>query len=267
MKHTYFLSIIFMLVVPILSNHTDTVSADSYPPCVAEKPELIERCAEIEQRILSSTLRIEIDLWLLEDKDQSRYRSISSKGHGTVINGNHLLTHNHFQLPAHEIPVNDDDGQLATLTLLRADGRRLWRGHLAEIKVAFQASESLLLEFAAENSRPFFEALGVPALDFSVPTLSSIAPGTAVAQINWDKQQAFVQWTQITAVDTTGDTPIVRLADCIVTGASGGGMFVDGFHLGNNWLLQKSCDGTTPHGADYRSTVALNTFDLLSATN
>jgi hypothetical protein len=86
--------------------------------------EMALSCQEMEQRILSTTLRIEIETWIIYVEGQG-YTTLSSNGHGTVMDGRYLLTHNHFVLPLLELLADDVDGEFATVTLYSADGNFL----------------------------------------------------------------------------------------------------------------------------------------------
>ena len=220
--------------------------------------------SDIEQTILASTLRIEISTWMMYVEGQG-YASYSGDGHGTVIDGRHLVTHNHFQLPLKDLMADDENGELATVTLYKADGQQVWQGPLTAMDVAFEDSETLLFEFQDENSHGLFETLGIPSAELEMLPQNSVQFGTEVAQINWDNSRAYVQWTSVEAITKEGDTPVIRLSGCLVPGSSGGGIFMDGVHIANNWSKVDNCDATTNGDMPFQSTGALNSFELVAA--
>lgn len=220
--------------------------------------------SDIEQTILASTLRIEISTWMMYVEDHG-YVSYSGDGHGTVIDGRHLVTHNHFQAPLLDLMADDENSELATVTLYMADGQQLWQGPLTAMDVAFEDSETLLFEFQDKNGRGLFETLGVPSAEFEVLPQNSVQLGTEVAQINWDNRQAHVQWTKVEAITKEGDTLVIRLSDCLVPGSSGGGIFMDGVHIANNWSKVNGCDDSANDDMQFQSTGALNSFELVAA--
>lgn len=220
--------------------------------------------SDIEQRILASTLRIEISTWMMYVEGQG-YVSYSGDGHGTVIDGRHLVTHNHFQVPLQDLLADNKNSELATVTLYEADGQQLWQGPLTAMEVAFEDSETLLLKFQDENGRGLFETIGIPSANFDVMPQTSVQLGVEVAQINWDNSRAYVQWTNVEAITNEGDTPVIRLSDCLVPGSSGGGIFVDGILIANNWSKVDGCDGSTNDGMPFQSTGALNSVELVAA--
>jgi hypothetical protein len=125
-------------------------------------------------------------------------------------------------------------------------------------------SETLLLEFTDNDGRGLFESLGVPSADFMAGEEASVAAESTMAQINWDQNQAHVQWTHVQAVFNEGSTPVVRLADCLIPGASGGGVFLNGAHIANNWSRSVGCGEANYDEALHHSTAALNSAELLA---
>lgn len=220
------------------------------------------QCQEIEQRILATTLRIEIQKYVyVEDQGLTE---LFSTGYGTVIAGRYLVTHNHFKLPLLELLADDVNGRYATVWLYTADDMLLWEGPLTQASATFVDSESLLLEFLDQDGRGLFEQLGVPSADFSTLETGVVLPGAEVAQINWDHQHAFVQWTTINETGFYEGTPVVVLSDCILVGASGGGLFIDGVHFANNWSRSWDCAEEAAGLDHHYSTAALNSTPLLA---
>ncbi len=86
--------------------------------------------------------------------------------------------------------------------------------------------------------------------------------GKTVAQVNWDEQQAFVQWSSIKAVTTAEGTNVVTVEECLVPGSSGGGVFVDGIHIGNNWFRSQGCIEHNSDISTLYSTAALNSAEI-----
>jgi hypothetical protein len=221
-------------------------------------------CEEMEQKILSTTLRIEIKTSIIYVEGQG-YSSLFSNGHGTVMGGRYLLTHNHFRLPLLELLADDFNGKLATITLYTADGNLLWQGPLTTAAVAFEDSETLLLEFLDKNGQGLFGSLGIRSADFAADGSPQITAGASVAQVNWDNEQATVQWTRVKELFNEAGTPVLQLADCIIPGSSGGGVFFKGEHLANNWIRSMGCvEGSNDVSLLY-STAALNSAELLAA--
>jgi hypothetical protein len=221
-------------------------------------------CEEMEQRILSTTLRIEIKTWIIYVEGQG-YSSLFSNGHGTVMDGRYLLTHNHFRLPLLELLADESDGELATITLYTADGNLLWQGPLTTAAVAYDDAETLLLEFLDEDGRGLFDALGVPSAEFAAAVAQQITPGATVAQVNWDENQAYVQWTHVEDLLDEAGTPVLQLADCIIGGSSGGGVFFNGEHIANNWSRSMACVEGKDEASLLYSKAALNSAKLLAA--
>lgn len=221
-------------------------------------------CKEMEQTILSTTLRIEIDTWIIYIEGEG-YSSLSSNGHGTVMDGRYLLTHNHFRLPLLEMLGGEFDGEFATVRLYTADGNLLWQGPLTTAAVAYDDAETLLLEFRDRDGRELFEKLGIPSAKIAARGTQQVVPGATVAQVNWDNEQAFVQWTEVETAFSDDGTPVLQLADCLVPGSSGGGVFLNGVHIANNWSRSMGCVEGADDGASLYSKAALNSAELLAA--
>jgi hypothetical protein len=220
-------------------------------------------CQQMEQRILSSTLRVEIDTWIIYVEGQG-YTSLSSNGHGTVMDDSYLLTHNHFRLPLLELLGGDFEGEFATVRLYTADGSLLWQGPLTTAAVAFNDAETLLLEFWDWDGRGLFDKLGIPSADFTASKTQQISSGTTVAQINWDNDHAYIQWTKVEAAFSDAGTPVIELADCLMPGSSGGGVFLNGVHIANNWSRSMGCIEASDNDTLLYSTAALNSAELLA---
>lgn len=217
---------------------------------------------ELEHKILSSTLRIEIKTWITYIEGQG-YISYFSNGHGTVVDGSHLLTHNHFRMPLMELLEDETDGELATVKLFTANGELLWHGSLSATGVAVDDSETLLLEFRNREGQGLFNSLGIPSANFISGESARLRVGKTVAQVNWDEQRAFVQWSTIKAVKSDGGTRVVSVEECLIPGSSGGGVFVDGFHIGNNWFRSQGCIEHNSDGSTRYSTAALNSAEIV----
>jgi hypothetical protein len=84
-----------------------------------------------------------------------------------------------------------------------------------------------------------------------------------IAQIDWDGNSTHIDWVTIDATNTKADTPIINVSNCILKGASGGGVYWQGQHIGNNWSRTDKCDSGLVSGEEVISTVALNTQTVI----
>jgi hypothetical protein len=281
-KRVFFLAIVvvavglawFVLDVNVaemkaLAGPYETKNASHFPSsagtmCAEEADTQGPACLEMERKILATTLRIEIRTWIIYIEGQG-YTTLSSNGHGTVVGDRYFLTHNHFDLPLLQLLSDGKDGEFAEVNLYAAEGELLWQGSLTTAAVALDDSETLLLEFEDRNGNGLFETLGLPSAEFAAGEVATLTVGTEGAQINWDESQAQVQWATVQGTLTERGTPIVRLDDCLVPGASGGGVFVGGIHVANNWSRSVGCGETDIGEAVKHSTAALNSAELVAA--
>jgi hypothetical protein len=59
-------------------------------------------------------------------------------------------------------------------------------------------------------------------------------PGAEVALIDWDKAETWVVWGRVELVQEEDGLPVARVDHFIEKGSSGGGVFLNGVHIGNN---------------------------------
>ena len=216
----------------------------------------LQNCLAWEEQILAATVRIEIHRWLSEEGVRGEHID-GSIGHATVRNGRYLVTHNHFSIPLASIEGTSDE-QLR-ISVYKADGDLILDSvPPSAFTIAVQDQETVVLDFGEYATEGLFDMLDIPSAEFQSWESLSIGPGTEVAQINWDNQTAFVEWVNIRTLVTTEGTPRIELDNGIIKGASGGGIFWNGIHIGNNWTtatIQSTNDGTV---LDAFSVAALN---------
>jgi len=98
----------------------------------------------------------------------------------------------------------------------------------------------------------------------TAPTSLPNPAGVEVAQIDWDGHSTHVDWVRIDAINTQADIPIINVSNCILQGASGGGVYWQGQHIGNNWSRTDNCNTEVISGEEIVSTVALNSQTVIA---
>jgi hypothetical protein len=73
-----------------------------------------------------------------------------------------------------------------------------------------------------------------------------------------------VVWTRVRDLVPDNGQQLLHLENFIQLGASGGGVYVDGFHIGNNWSRIPLVDSITGEVVSGYSVVALNS-DLIAS--
>ena len=207
--------------------------------CRRPMPWRVAECRAREQAILDATVRLAIHGWI-EVEDGNGVTHISGTiSHATVIDGRYLLTHNHFGLPLSRVLLYNRhaSGGFTGVSVYRADGTVvLDQAPLESFVVAEEWGESLLLDFGEVDGRGFFTHAGVRSAPAASAGALRLARGVEVAQIDWDRQgHTRVEWTKVRAVYQENGLPLLRVNHFIELGASGGGVFLDGRHIGNNW--------------------------------
>ena len=245
---------------PLSSNVSQRES--NTPSCVNPTPEDAPACRTLEQQILSSTVRIEIEAWIShpagpEGSGLYEVRSARGNGHGTVKDGRYLITHNHFDVP---LPASSNASSIAfgTVTVYDANGERLaLQAHPASLRIVQGGEETLELDFGLVGDVGFFAAAGLTSAHFESWQVAPLQVGTEVAQVNWDGSATRVDWVTIEAVVTDDGVCRLVLSRGLTPGASGGGVFWNSYHVANNWAVIEtiSADGGV---RGRHSTAALN---------
>lgn len=193
-----------------------------------------------EQQILSATVRFVVESWMIRP-DEKGYNVDRTMGHGTVMAGRYLVTHNHFDVPLSLLNRPGDQDSSSALFLYDSQGELLHRGPFADFRLAYRDTETLV--FVHEEA-DFFTRLGVSSASFSTWTRLALEPGTEVAQVDWDSVVARVDWVNIEEAYLQDGTPRLVLDDGVLPGASGGGIFYEGVHIANNWRFSEQIDGS-----------------------
>jgi hypothetical protein len=223
-------------------------------------PEASTKHDEFEARILRSTVRFQVNYWVVE-ADESGYMIESTVGHGTVKDGRFLVTHNHFSQPFSDNPNVNAQDIFAQVRIYSADGTKLTELSGKDVSIVLQDVETLILDLQELNGVGLFEAVGLKSAAFLQSHSLSLTPGTKVAQIDWDGRVAREDWTTVQAVNAEDGVTRLVMSDRLMPGASGGGVFLNGYHLANNWTTVEEIDNTGAIVSQY-STAALDSSQV-----
>jgi len=83
-----------------------------------------------------------------------------------------------------------------------------------------------------------------------------------LAHIDWNGEKAHVDWVLVEVVDTDSPEPHLQVTNYALKGASGGGAFWNGYHVGNVWAHNLEKDPTTGEVTRLYTLIALNSADL-----
>ncbi|MBK7893717.1 MAG: hypothetical protein WAS33_20695 [Candidatus Promineifilaceae bacterium] len=212
-----------------------------------------------EQLMLDATVRVAVETWLVNEGERG-YTILKSEGHGTVVNGRYLITHNHHTIPLSLSETGLDPDIYTRLFIFNAAGELIHTLPFTDFQIGLREPQMLLLVYVGEKEdQPFGTAgLGIEAMGTAVPLA-----GTEIAQIDWDGSTTHVVWTEVTAVYPQHNPPCLELASQPQFGASGGGIFWQGQHIGNNWLKGTRTNAASSASCQY-SKAALNSPELLA---
>jgi len=236
------------------------VDDDTTVHCEEPTSPLELSCDMQVRRILASVVRYE---FFIPEHDGS-VRLISSLGHGTVKDGRYLVVHNHFCVDLSEFETGVPDALIGMHNGL--GDLFLWE-QKPRFAVVHEDPEALVLDFGLDSDgRGFFESKGVPSASFESWQDAEPKVGQSVAQIVWDGSRSDIAWTSIAEVIVNDGASRIVLANPLLHGASGGGVFMDGTHIGVNWESGKHMDETGAVIEEF-STAALNTSALVEVTS
>jgi len=241
-----------------------TVSAT--PSCAQPTAEMAAGCAKMEAAILASTVRVDIYRWKDEDGGKGEYISGGSS-HATIKDGRYLVTHNHFGELFNGLRDQEIPGEFVRISLHKTNGELIISNlPLTKVTLIFEDSETLVLEFKGYGNLGFFEAMGLPSAPFANWNQLTLQPGTEVAQIDWDGHTSHVNWTTIESIMIEDGTPQITLTSYVEQGASGGGIFLNGLHIANNWMRATEEGQVSDQVYGQYSVAALNSTQMMTPT-
>ncbi|MDX1418294.1 MAG: hypothetical protein R3293_29105 [Candidatus Promineifilaceae bacterium] len=187
--------------------------------------------------ILRSTVRIHLRSWTVKE-DESGYIWDESIGHATLRDGRFLVTHNHYALL--------DKGTAPagmSVALFNSRGTLLFSAPFTDFQVTQEGAETLVFELKPDHWQRQLAASGIISAPFAGWQELDLQPGMEVGQIDWDGATSRVDWATVEAVNTQDGVPRVTLNEWVTQGGSGGGVFWNGTHIGNNWQAAEHLDG------------------------
>jgi len=218
------------------------------------------QCDHLVEQILAVTVQIEMHTqYYLQEYGYT----IVKTSHATIMAGRFLVTHNHFEFPLTETATDDEEGYLA-ISLRRADGTLILdQASLDAFTIVHTDPQALVLEFLNAEGEGLFATLDYPSADFIDWRTVNLQPGMELAQIDWDGQRAHVDWVQIDAVQSEETVPQLQVNNFARFGCSGGGVFWQGRHIGNNWPRSIEENLATDEITRRYSIIALNSTMVL----
>lgn len=200
--------------------------------CAAPEVSNVERCRQLEAHIQAVTLRLKIEV--LTRVETGEYGVVdTSIGHATVMAGRYLVTHNHFSLSLEDL----NDGNLRRLSAYSPDGSVIVQHapfHVFEVYIP--EPQTLVFDFGAYGREGALAYAGYSSAQFADWQTLGLQPGDEVAQVNWDGRSTYVQWVRVSRTRVQDGAVALELQNYVAEGASGGGIFYQGYHVGNNWF-------------------------------
>ncbi len=194
-------------------------------PSAADQP----GCVALEQSILQSTVRFQV-VWWIPQAGGNGFDDLRRIGHGTVLPGCRLLTHNHFDIP---LPPLAPPGVQTDFYFYDVADTFVGRSH--QVTIVLADKETLVLALAGgDQDCPLGDLASHPARFAQQPSVA-VTGATEAAQIDWDGARSFVSWKPIVAVVAEDGVERVVLEGPVKLGASGGGVYVDGRYVATTW--------------------------------
>lgn len=235
-----------------------TIHASS-PSCANPAPGQATRCGELEQQILATTARLEWHLWVKND-DGSGYTNVArSVGHSTIKQGRYLVTHNHPGMLGSDLK----NGQYITVSVFSANGKPIWlEVPLSLLSTVANEPGTWVIQFGNYTGRGPFDTPGLASAEFKAWEAIPLQPGMEVAQIDWDGATAHIDWVIVERVLTESAPPRLEMANFAEEGASGGGVFWNGYHIANSWYQATELDARSGAVLRQYSVAALNSSEV-----
>ena len=241
-----------------MSSETASVSCIS-PSSTQEQA----ACAEMEASILAATIRIELHTWATFG---GHTKDITTKSHATILDGKYLVTHNHYKYALTEqVEAYGEIKGYTGVSLRTFSGDLLIENApLNAFSIVYEDPQTLVLAFIDESDAGLFEAAGLPPAQFADTDSIPLEEGTELAQIDWDGETAHVDWVQVDNLSLNIEVPQLQVNNFPKKGCSGGGVFWNGIHIGNNWGKNVEADPDTDEITRRYSTIALNTSAVVA---
>lgn len=227
-------------------------------------------CQEIEAAILGATVRITFHGWIEIENGYEVETIHGTISHATVVNGRYLLTHNHFGIPLSQVQIYNRyaNGGFQGISIHRLNGTAVLEyAPLDVFEVIEEKGETVLLDFGTVAGVGFFTNAGLNSAEVASSDPTTLGPGLQVAQVDWDRQgNTTVEWGQIINVYSKDGLPMALVDNFIEKGSSGGGLYLNGRLIGNNWAQITGSNSSTAGSGQGRSLVALNIgiFEILN---
>jgi hypothetical protein len=234
--------------------------------CSRALPHRPLHCQELESQILAATVRIQFHGWIEIEDGYNSKRIDGTLSHATIARGRYLVTHNHFGIPLSKASRYGGygNGGFTSLSVYKLDGEPiLSHAPLSTFSVVSEVGETTLLDFGVVDGLGLFARAGLKSSDFSTWEEIELRQDLEVAQIDKDEQgNTIVVWTRIKDILPDSEQYLLHLDNFLQPGASGGGVYVNGLHIGNNWSRIPLVDHNTREFLSGYSVVALNS-DLI----
>lgn len=239
-----------------------TVACFSTHTAVSPPPSATNGHPPVEQLMREATVRLAVETWLVHEGERG-YTILKSEGHGTVVNGRFLITHNHHTIPLSLSETGLDPDIYTRLFIFNTDGELINTLPFTDFQIGLREPQMLLLVYVGEKSETPFGTVGLGVEQVLAGTAVLLEPGVEIAQIDWDGSSTHVDWTVVTAVYPQHIPPCLELDHQPQFGASGGGIFWLGQHIGNTWLKGSRSSAANGTICQY-SKAALNSPELLA---
>ena len=215
-------------------------------------------CREMESQILAATVRIEMHTWATFGGGYTK--DITTESYATILAGKYLLTHNHFRYSlTDQVKAYGETKGYTGISIRSTNGELLLENApLTAYSIVHEDPETLILAFLDENGRGLFERAGFPSAQFSDWNDIDWRTGMELAQVDWDGESAHIDWTIIESLNLTDQAPQIQINNFPKKGCSGGGVYLNGIHIGNNWAKNIEKDPETDEITRRYSIIALN---------
>lgn len=219
-----------------------------------------ERCKELEKSILDVTVIIEMQFQLYI-QGHRHVQLIHSNA--TTMAGRYLVTHNHYDFSL-TVPASEGQNGYIAISLRRSDGELILdSAPLSVFTIVYEDPATLVLNFSNTQEVGLFDFDELPSVNFASWDEIQIDIGTELAQVDWNGNTPYVVWTQVNTLPQAEGVLQIQVDHFVQPGSSGGGIFLHGQHIGNNWARYTERDKFTGEVYLRTSIIALNSAALV----
>jgi hypothetical protein len=155
---------VLAIVLSVIAIGLVMASSPQENGCDHPSPQQLPHCQELEQEILSATVRIQLHGWVEIEDAYASQRINGTLSHATVIDGRYLVSHNHFGIPLSKVVRYSryGNGSLTGVSVYKTNGEPvLSNAPITAFSVVSEVGETTWLDFGLVDGQGLFARAGL----------------------------------------------------------------------------------------------------------